>query len=192
MEFSQQFRNFSKRSGFLLHAPKAGTWTDYFTSPPKEGMLWIFPAGKIRRLRSRANPRSWVPEGSMLTTRTPKPLGIRSPDRPARSQSLYRLSHRAPKTAQCVTKIGHRNGLTPCHLLRARRPYPSSRLLTAVTFISHSEEDKLFYEIITGKLDLNPKIELLTNNTIRNILHSRPPPQKCTHSHNDIYQLKFH
>jgi hypothetical protein len=45
-------------------------------------MLWIFPAGKIRRLRSGANPRSWVP-------------GIRSPDRSARSQSLYRLSYPA-------------------------------------------------------------------------------------------------
>jgi hypothetical protein len=27
---------------------------------PKEGMLRIFPTGKIRRLRSGANPRSWV------------------------------------------------------------------------------------------------------------------------------------
>jgi hypothetical protein len=40
----------------------------------KEVMLWIFPAGKIRRLRSGANPRSWVPEASMLTPRSPKPL----------------------------------------------------------------------------------------------------------------------
>jgi hypothetical protein len=30
----------------LLHAPKLGHGTDYFTSPPKEGMLWIFPSGK--------------------------------------------------------------------------------------------------------------------------------------------------
>jgi hypothetical protein len=35
-------------------------------------MLWIFPARKIRRLRSGANPRSWVPEASMLTPRPPK------------------------------------------------------------------------------------------------------------------------
>jgi hypothetical protein len=47
-------------------------------------MLWIFSAGKIRRLRSGANPRCWVPEE------------IRSPDRPARSQSLYLLSYPAP------------------------------------------------------------------------------------------------
>jgi hypothetical protein len=58
----------------LLHAPKLGHGTDYFTSPPKEGMLWIFPARKIRRLWLGANPRSWVPEASMLTTRPPKPL----------------------------------------------------------------------------------------------------------------------
>ena len=41
--------------------------------PPKEGMLWIFFARKIRRLRPGSNPRSWVPEASMLTTRPPKP-----------------------------------------------------------------------------------------------------------------------
>jgi hypothetical protein len=33
-----------------------------------------FFARKIRRLRSGANPRSWVPEASMLTTRPTKPL----------------------------------------------------------------------------------------------------------------------
>jgi hypothetical protein len=43
---------------------------------------------------SGANPRSWVPEASTLTPRPPKPL-IRSPDRPARNQSLYRLSYPA-------------------------------------------------------------------------------------------------
>jgi hypothetical protein len=59
----------------LLHAPKLGHGTDYFTSPPKEGMLWIFSAGKIRRLSPGANPRSLVPEGSMLTTRPPVPEG---------------------------------------------------------------------------------------------------------------------
>jgi hypothetical protein len=32
----------------------------------------FFPAGKIRRLRSGANPRSWVPEAGMLTTRPAK------------------------------------------------------------------------------------------------------------------------
>jgi hypothetical protein len=64
-------------------------------------MLWIFPSGKIRRLRSGANPRSWVPEASMQTPRPPKPL-IRSPDLPARSQSLYRLSYPAHTLRMCV------------------------------------------------------------------------------------------
>jgi hypothetical protein len=53
----------------LLHAANLRHGTDGFTSPPKEGVLWIFFARKIRRLR-----RSWVPEASMLTTRPPKPL----------------------------------------------------------------------------------------------------------------------
>jgi hypothetical protein len=34
----------------------------------------IFPPLKIRRLRSGLNPRTWVPEASMLTPRPPKPL----------------------------------------------------------------------------------------------------------------------
>jgi hypothetical protein len=60
----------------------------------KDGMLWIFPAGKIRRLRSGANPRSWVPEASMQTPRPPKPLDS-IPGPAARSQLLYLLSYPA-------------------------------------------------------------------------------------------------
>jgi hypothetical protein len=43
--------------------------TNCFTSPPKEGMLRIFIARKIRRLRPGLNPRTGVPEVSMLITR---------------------------------------------------------------------------------------------------------------------------
>jgi hypothetical protein len=50
----------------LLHAAYLRPGTDGFTSPPKEGMLWI--------LRPGSNPRSRVPEASTLTTRPPKPL----------------------------------------------------------------------------------------------------------------------
>jgi hypothetical protein len=53
----------------LLHAANLRHGTDGFTSPPKEGMLWIFLAQKIWPLRSGLNPRSWVTEASMLTTR---------------------------------------------------------------------------------------------------------------------------
>jgi hypothetical protein len=49
----------------LLHAAKLRHGTDGFTSPPKEGML---------RILSPENPRTRVPEASMLTTRPLKPL----------------------------------------------------------------------------------------------------------------------
>ena len=48
---------------------------DGFTSPPPQGGHAVdFFARKIRRLRPGSNPRSWVPEARMLTTRPPKPL----------------------------------------------------------------------------------------------------------------------
>jgi hypothetical protein len=53
----------------LLHAAMLRHGTDGFTSPLKEGMLRIFVARKIRRLQPDLNPRTWVPEASMLTTR---------------------------------------------------------------------------------------------------------------------------
>ena len=37
----------------------------------------------------------WAPEPVWTSTENLAPIGIRSPDRPARSQSLYRLSYRA-------------------------------------------------------------------------------------------------
>jgi hypothetical protein len=40
----------------------------------KEDVLRIFPPVKIRRLRPRLNPRTWVPEASTLTPRPPKPF----------------------------------------------------------------------------------------------------------------------
>jgi hypothetical protein len=58
----------------LLHAANLRRGTDGFTSPLKEGMLRDLFARKIRRLRPGLNPRTWVPEFSMLTTRPPKPL----------------------------------------------------------------------------------------------------------------------
>jgi len=58
----------------LLHAANLRHGTDDFTSPPKEGMLRIFFARKIRRLQPGLNPRTRVPEASMLTTRPLEPL----------------------------------------------------------------------------------------------------------------------
>jgi hypothetical protein len=62
----------------LLHAPNLGHGTDYLTSPPKEGMLRIFTSEK--RLRPGLNLRTREPEASMLTTRPPKPSGVRGKD----------------------------------------------------------------------------------------------------------------
>jgi hypothetical protein len=59
----------------LLHAVKLRHGTDGFTSPLKEGMLWLFMSPKkIQRLQPSLNPRTRVPEASMLTTRPLKPL----------------------------------------------------------------------------------------------------------------------
>jgi hypothetical protein len=59
----------------LLHAVKLRHGTDGFTSPPEEGMLRIFMTPeKIRRLQPSLNPRTWVPEASMLALRLTQPL----------------------------------------------------------------------------------------------------------------------
>jgi len=60
----------------LLHAANVRYGTDGFTSPPKEGMLRIFFSRKILRLQPGLNPRTWVLEASMLTTRPLKPLAF--------------------------------------------------------------------------------------------------------------------
>ena len=50
----------------LLHAVKLRHETDGFTSPPKEGVLRIFYALRIRRLRPCVKPRTWVPKANTL------------------------------------------------------------------------------------------------------------------------------
>ena len=58
-DFHVAFRN-------LLLAVNLRHGTDGFTSPPKEVVLRIFSSWKIRRLRPRLNPRTWVPKASTL------------------------------------------------------------------------------------------------------------------------------
>jgi len=55
-----------RNSRNLLHAANLRHLTDGFTSPPKKGVLRIFFALKIRRLRPGLNPRTWVPKASTL------------------------------------------------------------------------------------------------------------------------------
>jgi hypothetical protein len=62
----------------LLHAANLWHGTDNFTSPLLEGMLRNFFGRKIRQLRPGLNPRTWVPEASMLTTRPDDDLIVES------------------------------------------------------------------------------------------------------------------
>jgi hypothetical protein len=58
----------------LLRAANLRHVANGFTSLTKEGMLSIFQPKKIRRLRPGLNPLTRVPEDSMQTIRSPKPL----------------------------------------------------------------------------------------------------------------------
>ena len=65
--------DFHVNPGFFDMPRKSATWETALL--PHQGRHAVdFFARKIRRLRPRSNPRSWVPEASMLTTRPPKPL----------------------------------------------------------------------------------------------------------------------
>jgi len=70
--WARNVRDFCQNGDFhvtfrdLLHAVKLRHGTDGFASPPKEGVLRIFFALKIRRLRPDANPRTWIPKASTL------------------------------------------------------------------------------------------------------------------------------
>jgi hypothetical protein len=74
LNFVLSFRLLRNRKRFLTC--RKSTTRDlqfYFPSEGRHAEDFLRPK-KIRRLRSGANPRSWVPEASMLTTRPPKPL----------------------------------------------------------------------------------------------------------------------
>ena len=66
--WAQNVREFCLHADFhvtftdLLHAVKLRHGADGFTSPPRESVLKIFFALKIRRLRPGANPRTCVPK----------------------------------------------------------------------------------------------------------------------------------
>ena len=71
-QFSLWFR-LPRKPRVLWHAAQIYDMGDGFTSPPRKACCGFFFARKIRRLRPGSNPRCWVPEASMLTTRPPKP-----------------------------------------------------------------------------------------------------------------------
>jgi hypothetical protein len=63
-----------RKSQGSLTCRKSATWDRRLYFPSEERHAVDFFARKIRRLRPGSNPRSWIPEASMLTTRPPKPL----------------------------------------------------------------------------------------------------------------------
>jgi hypothetical protein len=63
-QFGLRFR-LPRNSQESFTCRKSATWDRRLYSPPKEGILWLQPG---------SNPRSWVPDVSMLTPRPPKPL----------------------------------------------------------------------------------------------------------------------
>ena len=65
--------DFHVNPGFFDRPHKSATW-ETASLPPQGRHVVDFFARKIRRLRPGSNPRSWVPEASMLTTRPPKPV----------------------------------------------------------------------------------------------------------------------
>jgi hypothetical protein len=71
-QFGLRFRLLRKLQGSFTCRNSA---TDSFTSPPKEGMLWIFCQKNLMALG--LNLRSWAQEASMLTTRPLKPPAVR-------------------------------------------------------------------------------------------------------------------
>ena len=65
-EFCLKMPDFHVTFRDILHAVNLRHGTNSFTSFPKEGVLRIFFALKIRRLRPGLNPRTWVPKASTL------------------------------------------------------------------------------------------------------------------------------
>ena len=66
--------DFHVNPGFFDMPRKSATWETALLPPPQGSHAVDFFARKSRRLRPGSNPRFWVPEASMLTTRPPKPL----------------------------------------------------------------------------------------------------------------------
>jgi hypothetical protein len=63
----------NRKGSLTCHKYKTRDPQLYFPSEGRHAQDFLRPE-KIRRLWPGLNPRSWVPEASMLTTRPPKPL----------------------------------------------------------------------------------------------------------------------
>jgi hypothetical protein len=73
VRFSRKNATSTLLSGSLTCC-RSATWGRWLYFPSEGRHAQVFFAQKIRRLWPGLNPRSWVPEVSMLTTRPSKPL----------------------------------------------------------------------------------------------------------------------
>jgi hypothetical protein len=73
VKFSQTIR-LPRNCWVLLTCRKAAIWDRRLYVSSEGRHAEDFFARKIGRLRPGLNPRTWIPEASMLTTRSPKPL----------------------------------------------------------------------------------------------------------------------
>jgi hypothetical protein len=69
---------FSRNNATSTSLSGSLTWERRLYFPSEGRHAGDFFARKIRRLRPGLNPRTWVPEGSMLTTLPPQPRTARS------------------------------------------------------------------------------------------------------------------
>ena len=119
-------------------APRPGRFT-----PGKDPVRIIQEAG-------------WAPGPVWTCAENLTPTGIRSPNRPARSESLYRLSYRGPRT----TDVRTTNLYEYCRLL-TREGVQSSRNLPTLT--GKTSKSLRFYTLKTEAVVLSET--LVTFNT---------------------------
>ena len=83
----------------------------------------------------------WVGPRAGLDGRKSRFAGIRSPDRPARSQSLYQLSYLAHTSDVCVDKYFHYQNRQNLHVSRSSQYYFSPKRRHAFTSYMYLPEN---------------------------------------------------
>ena len=96
---------------------KAGTWDRFFHFPSEErNAVDYSDTRKIQRLWPGSNPRSRVPEDSMLTTRPPKPLiewkyrmlsQVFGKNSSERNYLFPNFLYSVPLTVECLSNLYH-------------------------------------------------------------------------------------
>ena len=143
----------------LLHATNLRHGTDGFTSPPKEGVLRIFFALKIRRLRPGLNPRTWVLKASTLTL-----------DHRSRYIYIYIYTYvcKVFKTSLCTGRL----------------QYSISCAETSAS-LSKNVESKKFYVHIQGDQKVSADLTI----TVEYIVSTQNSLSPCIYIHIHIFKI---